>query len=154
MVSSTKKFAAIAGVLALLLVAPAGAQTRGEPRPAITGEWRFDTAPYNVNPDGSACRMSGLMTIKRNANGAYSGRFTARETCPHGSWTAEQTCIGVRKGDKLELTATIIKLTPANVSYAPDNWSLTIKNGSRMVGQLRSADVADVEFRRSEAVVS
>lgn len=147
------KAAFLAGALALLMVAPAGGQTR-DTRASITGQWRFDTAPYGVNSDGTACRMSGLMTIKRNASGAYSCRFTARETCPHGAWAAEQSCTGVRTGDKLELTATIIKLTPPNVSYAPDNWSLTIKSGSRMVGQLRSADIAEVEFRRAEAVVS
>ena len=45
-------------------------------------------------------------------------------------------------------------LTPANISYAPDNWSLTIRSTDLMVGELRSADIANVQFTRGPAYTS
>jgi hypothetical protein len=147
--SIPKMTLALASVLAFT-----GAALAQPSAPSILGQWKFETAAYNVLSDGQSCRMTGDMVIERAPNGAYKCRFTARERCPHGEWAAEQTCTGVRRGDQLELTATIVKLTPANVSYAPDNWLLTIKSGSRMIGELRSADIAAVEFRRGTALVS
>jgi hypothetical protein len=52
------------------------------------------------------------------------------------------------------MKSAIIKVEPATVSYAPDDWILTIRNGNLMIGELRSADIAPVEFKRHDAVIS
>jgi hypothetical protein len=126
-----------------------------EPSPSITGQWRFDTKPYGDANTGGPCQMSGTMTISRSAQtGAYTCRFVARERCPHGQWTAIQTCTATRQGAQLTMKSAIIKVEPATVSYAPDDWILTIRNGNLMIGELRSADIAPVEFKRHDAVIS
>lgn len=123
--------------------------------PVITGAWRFQTRPYDGDRDGRACSMRGTMTIVQGRqSSALTCTFVATETCPHGAWTAEQTCTATRTGDKLEIASTIRRVTPSTVNYAPDNWSLTIRTSDLMVGELRSADIADVQFRRGPAVTS
>lgn len=117
----------------------------------IAGAWRFETAPY----DGGACRMTGSMTIVQSRTGGdYTCTFIATERCNWGEWSAEQSCTAKRTGEKLEITSTIVRLSPPGTSYAPDNWSLTIRSPDLMVGELRSADIAGVEFRRGPALVS
>jgi hypothetical protein len=141
------------GLLAAAAATSAEAQRRIDPA-AILGVWRFETERYDIGQDGG-CRMSGTMTIAagRTAN-AYVCRFTATETCAWGEWSAEQTCTAERQGDRLDITSTIVRLSPPNISYAPDNWSLTIRSPDLMVGELRSADIAGVQFRRGPAIIS
>jgi hypothetical protein len=132
----------------------AAAQPKGEPA-TVLGAWRFETAEYDIAADGRGCRMTGDMTIARGrAANEYACRFVATETCAFGQWSAEQTCVARRRGDRLEIESAIVRLTPANTSYAPDNWSLTIRSSNLMVGELRSADIANVEFRRGPAFTS
>lgn len=121
----------------------------------ITGAWSFQTQPYDGDRDGRACTMKGSMTIVQGRTGeALTCTFTATETCPFGTWTAEQTCTAKRTGDKLEITSAVRRVTPNTVNYAPDNWQLTIRTSDLMVGELRSADIANVQFRRGPAFVS
>lgn len=155
---SSRRLAVVAALaLALTCTTQAFAQ-RKTPTPAapnIAGAWSFQTAPYDSDGDGQPCTMKGTMTIApARTAGDFSCRFTAIETCPWGEWTAEQTCTAKRTGAKLEITSTITRVTPATVSYAPDNWSLTIRTGDLMIGELRSADIANVQFRRGPAYVS
>lgn len=126
------------------------AQPRSE-APSIAGAWGFETAPYQ----SGSCRMTGAMTIARSrvAN-EYTCTFIATERCTWGEWSAEQRCTARRTGDRLEIVSTIVKLTPPGTSYAPDNWSLTVRSSDLMVGELRSADIAGVQFRRGPALVS
>jgi len=132
------------------------AQPKGRaPAPVVTGAWSFETQPYDGDRDGRFCRMKGTMTIVQGRDAtALTCRFTATETCPFGEWTAEQTCTAKRTGDKLEITSAITRVTPSTVNYAPDNWILTIRTSDLMIGELRSADVANVQFRRGPAFVS
>lgn len=117
----------------------------------IAGGWRFETAPY----DGGACRMTGAMTIARGPGANdFICTFIATEKCNGAEWSAEQSCTARRTGDKLEITSAIVRLTPPHTSYVPDNWSLTIRSSDLMVGELRSADIAGVQFRRGPALVS
>lgn len=139
--------------IVLLGAAPAAlAQpSRAQPAPAITGVWRFETAPY----DGGVCRMTGEMTVARTRTANdFTCTFTATEHCGDRSWSAEQTCTARRSGDRLDITSTIVRLSPPNLSYAPDNWSLAIRSSDLMVGELRSADIANVQFRRGPALTS
>jgi hypothetical protein len=126
------------------------AQPKGAPVD-IAGAWRFETAPY----DGGACRMTGTMTIVRGRGAnAYTCTFIATESCRWGQWSAEQRCTAQRDGARVDIASTIVRLTPPGTSYVPDNWSLTIRSSDLMVGELRSADIAGVEFRRGPALVS
>jgi hypothetical protein len=150
---------AIAVAAGLALAATSGAvfaQPKARAQaPVITGAWSFQTQPYDGDRDGRTCSMRGTMTIVQGRTpGALTCTFVATETCPHGAWTAEQTCTATRTGDKVEITSTITRVTPATVNYAPDNWSLTIRSSDLMVGELRSADIAGVQFRRGPAYTS
>lgn len=150
------RIAAVATLaMAFAVSTQALAQRNAAPAPNIAGAWSFQTAPYDGDGDGRACTMRGTMTIAPTRSaGDFTCVFTAVETCPWGEWTAEQSCTAKRTGAKLEITSTITKVTPPTVSYAPDNWSLTIRTGDLMVGELRSADIANVQFRRGPAYVS
>lgn len=134
----------------------ASAQRRAPPpAPVITGAWTFQTAPYDGDSDGRSCTMKGSMTIVQGRNGGdLTCTFTAVETCPFGEWTAEQTCTAKRTGETLEITSAVRRVTPSTVNYAPDNWRLTIRTGDLMIGELRSADIANVQFRRGPANIS
>lgn len=146
-----------AALLGALLAAVAGAalaQPRAE-APSVVGSWRFETALYDADGDGRGCRMSGDMTIARGPTAnTYACRFIATESCPWGRWSAEQTCTATRTGDQLTIESEIVRLTPPNTSYAPDNWALTIRSSDLMTGELRSADIAGVQFRRGPAFTS
>ncbi len=147
------KAATLPALLSALL-ACAGAAIAQPAAPNVLGAWRFETARYDVD-NGGGCQMTGSMTITRGPSAnVYACRFIATETCPWGEWSAEQTCVATRTGAKLEIESTIVKLTPATTSYAPDNWSLTIRSSDLMMGELRSADIADVQFRRGPAIIS
>jgi hypothetical protein len=139
-------------VPALLIAAAAGSAALAQPRaPDIAGAWRFETAPY----DGGACRMDGEMTITRTPRtGEYECAFVATEVCGQQRWSAQQTCTAKREGDRLVVSSRIVRTTPENLSYQPDNWALVIRSGELMVGELRSADIAEVQFRRGPALVS
>ncbi len=146
----------MAATLALLAAATAAsAQPRPAPGTSVVGTWRFETARFSVAPDGSGCRMSGSMTIVRGSRAnAFACTFVATESCTRGAWSAEQRCTATRTGDKLEIVSEIVRVTPPNTSYAPDNWSLTIRSSDLMIGELRSADIANVQFRRGPAFTS
>ena len=148
----------VALTTALALLAVTGLALAQPPRneaPSVVGAWRFETARFGVAADGAGCRMTGTMTIVRGARpDTFACTFTATETCSRGAWTAEQRCTATRVGEKLEIVSEILRVTPANSGYAPDNWSLTIRSADLMVGELRSADIAPVQFRRGPAFVS
>lgn len=153
-----KRIAAVAALaLALTCTTQAFAQRkdRAPAAPNIVGAWSFQTAPYDGDRDGQACSMKGTMTIApARTAGEFTCTFTAVETCPWGEWTAEQTCTAKRAGGKLEITSAIRRVTPSTVNYAPDNWSLTVRSSDLMIGELRSADIANVQFRRGPAYIS
>ena len=147
--------ATLALAMAVMATPIAAAQPAAQASTSVLGAWRFDTARYDVGTDGRSCRMSGAMTIVRGAHaGEFDCSFVSTERCTWGAWSAAQTCTATRTGDKLEITSTIVRLTPANISYAPDNWSLTIRSTDLMVGELRSADIANVQFTRGPAYTS
>jgi hypothetical protein len=158
---SDKLAIAVAAVLALaatsgaVFAQPQKGRSARAPQPVITGAWSFQTAPYDGDRDGRACSMKGSMVIVQGRTpDLLTCTFTATETCPFGEWTAEQTCTAKRTGAQLEISSTITRVTPPTVNYAPDNWILTIRTSDLMIGELRSADVANVQFRRGPAYVS
>jgi hypothetical protein len=141
------------GLLIAAAATGASAQRRAAPA-SILGAWRFETARYDVSREGG-CQMTGEMTITTGPDAnTYACRFKATESCSWGEWSAEQTCTARRAGDRVEIESAIVRLHPATISYAPDNWSLTIRSSDLMVGELRSADIANVQFRRGPAIVS
>lgn len=146
----------VAAAVALLAVTTAAvAQPQRQPATSVIGAWRFETAKYGIDPRGKNCQMSGTMTIARGASAnTFACSFIATESCSWGQWSAEQRCTATRNGDKLEIASEIVRLSPPNTSYAPDNWSLTIRTSDLMIGELRSAAVANVQFRRGPAFTS
>lgn len=143
----------LAGAAAFgLIMAGAAAASPQKPKPRpdpVVGVWEFKTEPY-----GGGCVMSGRMTIRPAVGGApHTCTFVAYENCPDVKVRADQTCTATKVGDKLSIKATIIKVEP-QVSYAPDDWELTVIDAGRMRGELRSADIAPVIFYRGEALVS
>jgi hypothetical protein len=153
--SAKRPIAVAVLALSLSFATHAFAQRRTPPAPVISGAWTFQTAPYDGDRDGRSCTMKGSMVIVQGRTpNELTCTFTATETCPFGEWVAEQTCTAKRTGDKLDITSTVRRVTPNTVSYAPDNWQLTIRTSDLMVGELRSADIANVQFRRGPSYTS
>ena len=154
LMSTARRIACVLTICAVAIVSVASAQPRRNAPPSVIGAWRFETARYDGGA-GGGCQMSGTMTIARAAApNTFACTFIATESCGVNRWSAEQRCTATRSGDKLEITSEIVRLSPANTSYAPDNWSMSIRSSDLMVGELRSADIADVQFRRGPAFVS
>jgi hypothetical protein len=138
----------------LLLAAAAGlalsqiaAQQKAAPA-NITGAWAFQTEKY-----AGGCQMSGTMMITADPHGRHLCTFIAREQCPDIVATAKESCIAERDGGKLKITSKVGSVQPS-VVYDPDNFELTIDNGSHMSGMMRSFNSAPVEFFRGDARVS
>jgi hypothetical protein len=146
-------FAAAVGVCATTLAArardiPAAHAQGGASRPAdVTGAWAFETQTYGDN-----CQLSGSLTL-RPAGAGFSCAFTAHERCASIAVKAQETCTAERVGDALTITAKVMKVAPI-VAYEPDNFTLTIKSGAQMQGELRSFHSAPVDFFRGDAPVS
>jgi hypothetical protein len=143
------EFLAIAVALSGLAGAsPAAAKPAA--RDPVLGAWAFETAPYK-----GGCKMRGEMSIRAGAAAnRYLCSFVATETSPSFKVRADQSCTAVKDGAKLTVTAKIEKLSPADVPYAPDDWALTIVDSSKMIGELRSADIAPVTFYRGVGAIS
>jgi len=133
---------------ALASASPAVAKPRGgDP---VLGSWTFETATYK-----GSCKMRGEMTLRADAApGRYQCSFVATETCTGLKVRADQSCTALKSGQKLSVKATIVKITPPDVPYAPDDWELTIVDSSKMIGELRSADIAPVTFYRGVGAIS
>lgn len=135
-----------------LALAGVGAAAAKPPRAVdpVLGGWVFETATYK-----GTCKMKGEMSIRPTTQpNRYTCSFVATETCQDLKVRADQSCIAVKDGKTLTVTAKIEKLTPADIPYAPDNWSLTIVDSSKMIGELRSADIAPVTFYRGMGAIS
>lgn len=116
----------------------------------VLGSWTFETAVYK-----GSCRMRGEMSIRAgSAPNVYQCSFVATESCTDLKVRADQSCTATKSGQKLSVKATILKVTPPDVPYAPDDWELTIVNASKMIGELRSADIAPVTFYRGTGAIS
>lgn len=116
----------------------------------VLGGWVFETATYK-----GTCKMKGEMSIRPTTTpNRYTCSFVATETCEGLKVRADQSCTAVKDGKTLSVAATIVKLTPPDIPYAPDNWSLTIIDSSKMIGELRSADIAPVTFYRGMGAIS
>lgn len=135
-------------LFALALLAAPVALAAG-PKHSVTGAWSFKTQPY----DGG-CVMTGQMIVDQKRKGdAYACQIKAYETCPDISINAEQTCTLTEKNGKVLIKSTIVKVEPA-LGYTPDDFELTLESSSRMIGELRSADIAPVMFYRGDAPIS
>lgn len=142
-----------AALLALALAtAPsaAGAQSLGSDVD-IVGDWSFKTDVYPYD-----CQMSGELSLQATEDpGVYEGELVAREDCKGtGPFHAEQLSVARRDGDRLVIESELVRVLPSPDYYLPDNFVLTIVDGALMVGELRSADVAPVTFRRGADLVS
>jgi hypothetical protein len=127
--------------------APAGAQS-GAKSANITGGWSFITQTYS-----NGCRMSGQMTLRPSPAGKHACTFTTQEKCNDITVHAKESCEAVRDGGKLTIKSTVNAVDP-KVGYEPDDFELTIENGARMTGMMRSFNSAPVEFFRGDAPIS
>ncbi len=136
--------------IAIVCAAPAVAQkpAAGAKNANIGGAWNFLTQTYSTG-----CRMSGVMSIKPSNTGTYACTFQTQEKCNDITVYPKETCEAVRDGGKLTITSKVISVTP-QVGYDQDNFELTIQNGARMTGMMRSFNSAPVEFFRGDAPVS
>lgn len=137
--------------------AVASAQPAREPSPSIVGAWAFETGVFGAGGDGrGGCRISGTMSITRAPSGAgYACSFTATERCASGLVIrADQSCTATRDGATVTITSKVDRVSPANISYAPDHWKLIVRGADLMTGELRSADTATATFRRGPAIIS
>lgn len=140
--------------LALSLAStPAAAQDHDAGGAAdITGVWSFRTDRY----ESFRCIMTGELELRPTENpSVFQGDLVANEAC-NGQpvYEARQTVVARRDGERLAVISTIVEVLPSGISYVPDNFELFIVNGALMVGELRSADIAPVTFRRKESLVS
>jgi hypothetical protein len=119
----------------------------------IMGEWTF------YCPLQPGCALSGTASLRPGATpGVYSCSITAHDVCPP-LWdhTAKETCTATRAADTLSIRSRVDSLEPAPPafgSYLPDNFSLTIVDGSNMSGALVSAHTATARFRRENGPIS
>jgi hypothetical protein len=135
-------------LFALALLAAPVALAAG-PKHNVTGAWSFKTQQY----DGG-CVMTGQLTVERKAKGAaHVCKITAHETCPGISIKADQNCTLTERDGKVRIASTIVKVEPA-LGYTPDDFELRLESSSRMIGELRSADVAPVMFYRGDTPIS
>jgi len=143
------RYGLVAAAAALSAFAAAGKPAAPTIDP-VAGAWQFETAVYK-----GSCRIRGEMAIRPTAKpNAYICSFVATETCDDLKVRADQSCTAVKAGNALTVTATVVKLSPPGISYAPDNWSLTIVDAAHMKGELRSADIAPVTFYRGLGAIS
>ncbi|MBU6372536.1 MAG: hypothetical protein KJS97_07360 [Alphaproteobacteria bacterium] len=145
--------AVMLGVALALAVAVGSGAAAAKPARAVDpvlGGWVFETAVYK-----GSCRMKGEMSIRPAPQpNRYTCSFVATETCEGLKVRADQSCTAVKEGKTLTIKATILKLTPPDILYTPDDWSLTIVDSSKMIGELRSADIAPVTFYRGMGAIS
>lgn len=141
--------------LTLSAFAPAHADNSGavENPDDILGVWSFKTSAYR----GGQCIMSGKMHLTHAGEAdVYDCEITAVEECTSlGRSVVLQSCTARRFGNQVSVRSIIDEMLESKqgleglpASYAPDNFSLTIKSSRRMFGSLVSAVSAPVEFTR------
>lgn len=137
-----------AAALAAALPATAQKPAAGAKSANITGAWNFQTQTYS-----NGCRMSGVMSVRPSPGGKHACTFQTEEKCNDITVRAKESCEAVRDGGKLTITSKVGAVDP-KVGYDPDDFELTIQNGARMTGMMRSFNSAPVEFFRGDAPVS
>jgi hypothetical protein len=115
-------------VVAALLTTAAAAQPRLPAADPIAGTWRFETGTFY-----GSCRLVGTMMITPAATpNRYTCRFIANQKCTGlADDVAEQVCTASRRGDQLTIAS---KLVRAPQGYAADQWRLTVKGPTLMIG--------------------
>lgn len=133
------------------------AQSSEDPGPgvgasaSITGAWAFETVLYDYG-----CVMTGELVLRATDDpDVYEGELTTHEACDGvPPYDTEQSSVAVRKGDQLRIESQLVRVLPSPDFYRADNFALTIIDSALMVGELRSADVASVTFRRQDDLIS
>ena len=119
----------------------------------ILGMWTFQTSVYREGQ----CQMAGQMHVSSAEEpGTYTCEITANEVCTGlGESVVLQSCVARRVGNQVTVRSNIEQMLESKdafvgleSSYAPDNFSLTVKSSRRMFGSLVSAVTAPVEFKR------
>ena len=139
--------------LAPLALAPVAATAQDSSPGAtadITGAWSFETEVYE-----SRCRMTGELDVRESGQpGVYRAQLVAYESCTgQEPYHAEQVSAIRREGDQVKIESRLVRVEPSPEFYLPDDFVLTIIDSALMVGELRSADIAPVTFRRRTALI-
>ena len=132
-----------------LAPSPAGAQDLGATAD-ITGAWAFETDVYE-----QICRMTGELDLRATDQpGVYEGRLLAFENCEgRDPYQASQSSLVRREGDQVKIESKLVRVLPSPEFYAPDDFVLTVIDSVLMIGELRSADIAPVTFRRRDGLI-
>lgn len=121
-----------------------------EGMPDITGQWTFQTSPYGLD-----CSMKGGMTIApTKVEGVFSCSLLAEETCNGETWQARQSCVVMRRDDGVYVQSRVEAVAGNPGNYMPDNFLLPVITSDKMTGELRSASIAPVVFKRADGAIS
>ncbi len=141
-------------ILGLLCTAGALAEKTNAPvEHNLAGVW---TVHVHDRPE---CEFGGQAILERSADGtSYSGELTMRHDCPEfgGATIAVQKSEISVLGNQVSVRSRIIDFPTGNsVSYAPDNFALTIKTDQRLFGiQTDRYGTMPAEWKRQEAGIS
>ena len=139
----------VACLLATLMAAPALADASDDP--TVLGSWSFVANTY----DG--CDFTGIMHLGSGERpDIHACELTARQACPDVTYVVRQPCRAQRSGDQLIVRSQIAEFLEGEPTpgYWPDNFILTVKTSSRMIGALLSHGSHASEFTRLEEGVS
>ncbi len=146
---------------ALLAAAPVQAESLGAgiSDAELEGHWIFEAEPFFAHDITQ--EISGEMEIVAEGDGNFSCTLWVADHIPEENVVirTEQLCAATREGDTLHIDSFIVTVDPVEYwfNYVPDNFTLTIESGRRMIGVMH-ADGADERpgavFVRDGALVS
>src|SRR5262249_389126 len=122
----------------------------------ISGDWTLESAPV-----GAGCEMSGTVSLSPAGTpglyrSAVSTLLVARAPCPPiSAGAAKEACVARRAEATLAIgSCTVDSIEPPN-DYSPDNFSLTIVDGSNMAGVLFDGRLSTIaRLHRGEGPIS
>lgn len=120
----------------------------------LYGDWSFSTDFYRAG----TCQMTGSMMVFRSEeDNVAECVLTATEVCGDERSVVEQTCELIHSGGTAYIDSQIenfIERKPNSLGYLPDNFFLHELAADEMNGQLESAVITSVVFRRSTGSIS
>lgn len=134
-----------------LLAAPTTLAAADTDEVSVLGSWTFEAKTR----DG--CEFGGVAYLTAGEDAEiHACELTARQACPAITYVVRQSCTARRSGEQLIIRSAVEEFLEGEptAGYWPDNFILTIKSESRMIGALLSHGSYAAEFRRTQEGVS
>ncbi len=135
-----------------ILVSGAAAQADVSPdEVSVIGSWSFVANTYDN------CEFTGVAHLTPGTSpDLHACELTARQACTDITYVVRQSCTAKRSGGQLIINSEIEEFLegPPTPGYWPDNFILTIKSETRMIGALLSHGSHAAEFRRMAEGIS